>query len=354
MLFIYFLLFNGFVLKSIHAFRISLTSFEIERIKSNMVSQRLQNSFAEFAINGSSSGFLLMDNLDLNSFNIDENKKDNLIFIQNLLQPLLGEQVSYEAESNGAIFQEIIPKEDLSFTQTSVSSNVELEIHTEQAFSTLKPDFVSLACIRGNKDAKTYILSIQIILQHLTSQEIEYAKQSLWISGIDLSFQKNNVSFVNGLVRGPFPILYTIDNIDQNIKTNKNHVYERNERKKRKKKEDEFMFIQFDQDLYKGTTPESTLFMNKIVAIYYQYRIEIVLEAGQIVYIDNRRALHGRSAFHTIFDGMERFLLRSFIMSSERYDETLMYRNQNQNQLDTLYKTNENNENNRMILAQYS
>jgi len=76
-------------------------------------------------------------------------EKTTLARIQAILMAVIGEMVAYEAEGYGRLFQDVIPIKQMETIQTSVGSNTELEIHTEQAFSELRPDILSLACLRG-------------------------------------------------------------------------------------------------------------------------------------------------------------------------------------------------------------
>jgi L-asparagine oxygenase len=52
--------------------------------------------------------------------------------------------------------------------------------------------------------------------------------------------------------------------------------------------------------------------IRKIVDIYYQRKILHNLKPGEIILIDKRRAVHGRSAFNPKYDGKDRFLIRCF------------------------------------------
>jgi L-asparagine oxygenase len=163
--------------------------------------------------------------------------------------------------------------------QTSTSSGVELEIHTEQAFSTIRPDILSLACVRGDPEALTYVLPVQTLRHHLTEDEQGLMRTPLWMTGIDLSFQMNG----QASERGPMPIL-----------TGPNLV--------------------FDQDLMKGVTEDAEKMIEKVVAIYYRHRLSHCLVPGDILLLDNRRAVHGRSQFHPAYNGRDRFLIRCFGM----------------------------------------
>jgi L-asparagine oxygenase len=77
---------------------------------------------------------------------------------QSIINEFIGEMVSYEAEAGGRLFQDMVPNKKLMETQTSLGSKTELELHTEQASLELRPDFLSLACLKGDKNAKRLII----------------------------------------------------------------------------------------------------------------------------------------------------------------------------------------------------
>ena len=259
------------------------------------IPERIKNTLISFKKNGSKDGILLLNiNLQNNIFlyptpksnqhNIGE--KTNLSKIQALFMCIMGELVSYEAESNGSLFQDIKPLESMLDNQTSTGSKFELEIHTEQAFSKLRPDILSLACLRSDENALTYILPIDCIINNMTNYELELLKKPLWKIGVDLSFKLNGIQFNEGDIRGPFPIL--------------------------QEESDKNLTLLFDQDLIFGITEESDILVKKIVEIYYNFRSSYNLKVGDIIFIDNNRALHGRSPYSPKFDGNDRFLVRCF------------------------------------------
>jgi L-asparagine oxygenase len=212
--------------------------------------------------------------------------------IQSLFIHVLGEMVAYEAEGGGHLFQDIVPVKTMADQQTSIGS-AELEIHTEQAFSDLKPDYVCLACIRGDPNAKTYILPVSAIYENVSADELRLLCEPLWFTGVDLSFKAYTTDFCKGLCRGPLPIL-TKDDTDQ-------------------------YRLCFDQDLMTGTTEQSDKMIQRIVDIYYEHRLAYCLEPGDILIINNNRAVHGRSPFTPKYDGEDRFLVRCFAMTETRF-----------------------------------
>jgi L-asparagine oxygenase len=275
------------------------------------VPQRIKSVLQNFAKNGSKTGFLLIKNISFIKV-IDElpismstmlpktpNTNDNkvgentiLARIQSILISVIAEMISYEAEGSGRLFQDIVPIKKMENEQTSVGSNTELEIHTEQAFSKLRPDVLSLSCIRGDPLAQTYILPVNYILENMNNQEREMLRLPLWKTGVDLSFKLNSSDFIEGDIRGPFPIIYGNENDTKLV---------------------------FDQDLMFGINEEANNLIKKITTIYYKYRNQHNLQSGEIILIDNMRAVHGRSPFYPKYNGEDRFLIRCFAVYNYYY-----------------------------------
>ena len=273
--------------------------------------QRIIDKLMHFKKYGSETGFLLIKTLPIinapetppgNNYKIGQNT--TLARIQSMLMHIIGDIIAYEAEGYGRIFQDIVPIQSMATIQTSLGSNTELEIHTEQAFSKLRPDILSLACLRGDYSAYTYILPVQRIIDNISSEEIELLHKPLWETGVDLSFKLNGHEFIEGDVRGPMPIL--------------------NDGK-----------LVFDQDLMSGITEEAEQLIHKIVNIYYKHRIEHNLQPGEIILIDNNRAVHGRSPFFPKFDGNDRFLIRCF--STFDYEKSIYARNESCRVISAIY-----------------
>jgi L-asparagine oxygenase len=266
---------------------------------------RINVLLQNFAQKGSNTGFLLIRRIPLHDIpNTPQNNNSKigeqtiLAKIQSILISAMSTMIAYEAEGYGRLFQDVVPVKSMEKNQTSISSSVELEIHTEQAFSKLRPDLLSLACLRGNHDAYTYILPVQTIIKNIDENDLEMLKKPLWNTGVDLSFKLNYHEFIEGDVRGPMSII-------------------RGEKDKRLVNEDPRLIIEdpllvFDQDLMSGINDKSNEMIKKIVDIYYKHRLSHNLTAGEIVFIDNNRAVHGRSPFTPKYDGYDRFLIRCF------------------------------------------
>lgn len=253
------------------------------------IPQRILNALTDFSIRGSTAGFLLIKTIPVidppatpSNNNQKVGETTNLSKIQAIIVSAISELIAYEAEGYGRIFQDVVPVQSMASNQTSVGSNVELEIHTEQAFSKLRPDILSLACIRGDPNAMTHILPVRSIIDNLGHNKL---REPLWKTGVDMSFKLNGHEFIEGDIRGPMPIIHGSEDDPQ---------------------------LTFDQDLMTGITPESDAIIEQIVDVYYKERLSHNLKPGEIILVDNRRAVHGRSPFFPIYDGEDRFLIRCF------------------------------------------
>lgn len=206
-----------------------------------------------------------------------------------MLAHLLGSMVAYEAEGNGHLIQDMVPNPKLAVTQQSQGSKVELEAHTEQCFSDFKPDYVILGALRGDENANTYAFSGRKLVQHMSAEEVAKLRQPLWATTIDESFQPYIPNPDD--VRGPFPILTGPEDDP---------------------------YIRVDQELMHGITADAQRLLRKVVDTYIEHRDAHVLQPGDLLMLDNLRAMHGRSMFTPRFDGKDRFIARGFVVRDRR------------------------------------
>jgi hypothetical protein len=270
---------------------------------SKQIPQRIREHLIDFAKKGSQTGYLLIQTgikNDIvapvnNRLNVGENTE--LAKIQAILIHSISEMIAYEAEGFGHLFQDIVPVKSMSHEQTSIGSNTELEIHTEQAFSKLRPDILCLACLRGDPNALTYILPLHKIMNEMTTEEKRLLRELLWQIGVDLSFKLHGKEFKEGEIRGPISIISG---------------------------EEDDPYLTFDQDLMFSFNETGEYLLKKIENIYYKDRFQHNLTSGEIILIDNRRAVHGRSPFFPKYDGNDRFLVRCF--STFHYEKSAFAR----------------------------
>lgn len=206
-----------------------------------------------------------------------------------LVAHLLGDVVYYQAEGTGHLVQDAVPNPRYLNRQSSQGSRAELEAHTEQSFSPMRPDYVVLGCLRGDPAAQTFVLPASELVRHFTEAELAYLRRPLWTTLIDDSFHPYVPD--HNEIRGPFPLLSGSPDDPE---------------------------LLLDQELTHGMTAEAQRLLQQVIAVYSRAKKGFTLRAGDIGFVDNTRAMHGRSAFVPRFDGSDRFIIRTFVVRDLR------------------------------------
>ncbi|NIZ91188.1 TauD/TfdA family dioxygenase [Kineococcus rubinsiae] len=248
-----------------------------------------------FEERGSDSGVLVLRGLDTGE--LPATPVDNtggiggrtlLARQQGIVSHALGHMVGYAAEGHGHLLQDMVPNPKLAATQQSQGSKVELEAHTEQCFSALRPDYVVLGCLRGDSQAATYAFRGLDLAAHFDPSDLMELYRPLWTTLVDESF----ADYLDTReVRGPFPIL-SGDPDDPTLLV--------------------------DQDLMHGITKRAQALLERVLEVYVAHRHAVVLQPGDVLLLDNLRAMHGRSSFAPRFDGTDRFISRGFVVRDLR------------------------------------
>jgi L-asparagine oxygenase len=199
---------------------------------------------------------------------------------------LLGEPVGYLPELGGRVVQNLLPVQANANRQTSTSSAVTLMWHTETAFHPHKPQYLLLLCLRGDSRVRTLLCSIDAILSTLSDHTINVLREPRFRIAPDESFLHEGSTREFG---APLSVLVGSG--------------------------DDLAFT-FDADLMVGIDEEATAALQEVSAHIEQQHIGVVLEAGDLLIVDNQRAVHGRSSFAARFDGTDRWLQRTFVVNN--------------------------------------
>jgi L-asparagine oxygenase len=196
---------------------------------------------------------------------------------------MLGEPAGYQPELGGRIVQNLVPTRAGSDRQISTSSSVQLLFHTETAFHPFRPAYLLLLCLRGDPCAATTLASIREIMGDLSARTLEVLFQPRFRIGIDESFLNGKEN-----VLGPrIPVLSG----DPAAPT-----------------------LVFDEDLMVGTDAEAATALVELGQAAARRHARVTLQSGDLLIIDNARAVHGRSPYKPRFDGSDRWLQRTFVV----------------------------------------
>jgi len=189
-----------------------------------------------------------------------------------------GNVVGYDRERGGATIQNIFPDRKEEKSQISSSSSVLLKMHTETAFHPYKPDWVLLGCVRGDRRAETLYATLDDILYELDESTTWDLRQPDFVTTMDKSFRTKGEPDKEYVVQ---PLVGIADCI-----------------------------LTYDADLMRPLTDHAEKAFNKLGNAIKKRTRRVVLEAGDVLVINNRTTVHGRNSFKARYDGSDRWLKR--------------------------------------------
>jgi len=199
----------------------------------------------------------------------------------------LGDQFGFAPELSGLILQAIVPMKGAEDTQRSVSSRVQLYRHVETAFTRYRADYVGLFCLRADHDgiAGTTLASIEAILPRLAPSTIAILRQRRFETTVDESFLIGS-NRTSPIVIADVSVLTGLPNRPR---------------------------LRVDFAETTGTDADAQAALDELVAVALEVESTVRLAAGDILFIDNNHALHGRTDFTPQWDGHDRWLMRTFV-----------------------------------------
>lgn len=260
-------------------------------IRHGGLSQAQMAQILDFKLFGNANGFLLLEDTNIGEIpptpasRADLKKSDNsseLLLLQ--ATALLGEPIGYVQESGGCIVNNLFPQQTQSRAATSDSFDTELDLHTENAFHAIQPDYLLLLCLRQDPAAEaiTYVASIDRILGHLG-----YEQQAFFLNE-------------------PYNFLsdYGAAEKNQRIDINKHQTVLYGD--------PNAPYFRFDPQFMVAYSDRAQRSLDQLRGIAWEVVEPVRLSRGDLLIIDNRRTAHARSPFTASFDGTDRWMQRTF------------------------------------------
>jgi L-asparagine oxygenase len=186
--------------------------------------------------------------------------------------------------------QDVVPVPGEEAVQGNVGS-VELTFHVENVFHPHRPDSVLLLCLRSDHDevAETRTCSIRRILPDLPDRVRRTLSTAEFVTEAPPSF--------GGDGRGTMHAVLTGDPEDPDLC--------------------------FDEAATRASTPAGSAALAELSAAIRCHQDGVVMRPGDLVIVDNRVTMHGRSAFTPRYDGRDRWLQRTFAFADLRRSRAL-------------------------------
>ncbi|MFD8884722.1 TauD/TfdA family dioxygenase [Streptomyces erythrochromogenes] len=208
---------------------------------------------------------------------------------QLMVMSVLGRSISYSDEKSGNLVQDVSPKRGAEKRQEN-SGSILLELHTEDGFHPAAPHFLSLICLRGDRDgrAATVTGGIGDVLPHLDGETVAALRRPEFRTRFSTSFVHDTDEEV---LTPPVPVLSGPEGRPD---------------------------LRVDFHGTVGTTPAARAALAELEDAVLGSLRGTVLRPGELIILDNRRTVHGRTGFTPRYDGADRWLRRSFALADLR------------------------------------
>lgn len=259
--------------------------------------ERLLRGLSRFRTEGSRFGGLLIRNLPVDQALPDTPGTGYLpswsavpvaTFVQLAVASRLGDILSYADEKDGRLVQDVIPLKGAEQRQEN-SGTALLELHTEDGFHPYKPDFVTLFCLRPDHEraAHTLLGAVARVLPLLPDTCVETLREPLFRMRASSSFGDDGQS----VVTPPIAVLSGV------------------------KDDPEFVA---DFHTMEPLDARARAALERLAEVLVPSLTPVALDAGDLLVVDNRMAVHGRTGFRARFDGTDRWLRRCFAVADLR------------------------------------
>jgi alpha-ketoglutarate-dependent taurine dioxygenase len=275
---------------------VSSTGFVSAAAKAGrLLTEQVHDALCELVDDGAPAGAMLVRGLPVGDVPptplspLSATDKDHVSeFVLLTLARRLGQPVGYAPEHGGDIVQNLLPTPDDASRQVSTSSDAELEFHTETAFHRHKPRYLLLLCLRGDPRAETLLCSIPQVADQLPLGVRQVLREPRFRTGVDESFGPAHTRDGERTLGHLVPVLS--GPVDRPTST-------------------------FDADLMVGIDDEAQDALECLRQAIRRDHIGVTLRAGDLLVIDNAVAVHGRSSFPARFDGTDRWIQRTFVVT---------------------------------------
>ncbi|HWF36014.1 MAG TPA: TauD/TfdA family dioxygenase [Solirubrobacteraceae bacterium] len=274
-------------------------------VAARRASPDLVAALVHFRLQGSRDGILLLRGLpideplpatpDRGAFTGSWLELSRSTISQLVVMSMLGDVISYADEKDGRLIQDICPIPGAEELQENTGSAL-LELHTEDGFHPNKPDFLSLLALRSDHagEAMTVACGIRAVLPDLDEAVLDVLRQPLYRIRLASSFVGNGVKRYSP----PMPVLSGCPHDPE---------------------------LCVDFHAMEAMTPGAAYAFEDLRERMLDSLVGVALAPGEMLIVDNRKAVHGRTGFAPRYDGEDRWLRRCFAVADIRASHPMRY-----------------------------
>jgi len=229
--------------------------------------------------------------------------REQILFV--LHGSLLGDLLGWATQQDGYMVHDIFPIKGNENEQLGTGSEQPLWWHTEDAFHPYRADYIGFFCLRNPDNVATTIGALDV--EKLAASQVEILFQPRFTIRPDESHQKKNESDLRRANRtngDQESIEVAYDQIRKMSANPEKVSVLFGSAEMPYLRLDPYFMDPLDDD------PEAQQALNALIAVIDADLTELVLKPGELCFIDNFRAVHGRRPFKGRYDGNDRWIKR--------------------------------------------
>lgn len=219
-----------------------------------------------------------------------------------LCASVIGDVFGWATQQDGRIMHDVLPIKGHELVEIGSNSLQHLSWHTEDAFHPCRGDYVALMCLRNPDDVATLICDAADIDWLLVDVEALFEAEFTQLP--DNSHQPQNIAQSTGdptvdrLRARSFKLIqsWNDDPVKRPVLFGDRH--------------DPYLALDPYHMKTDGWSRRSLRAFEGLCDQIESHMREVVLRPGDIAFIDNYRAVHGRASFRARYDGTDRWLKR--------------------------------------------
>jgi Fe(II)/alpha-ketoglutarate-dependent arginine beta-hydroxylase len=273
---------------------------------------RLRTVLTEFRITGRPFGGLGLSGLPINKAAVGptprayseavggrESARAGALLL--LIGSLLGDPFSYLSQRNGKLVLDVFPVRGHEWEQLGSSSTTNLEWHNEDAFHPMRADWIMLFCLRNLDGVATTFAPIQHV-------ELDRATR-------DVLFEDRFVILPDESHTAAFNTATTGVDDGEGVRRAFAQIAEMTSAPPRTpilSGDPEVPYLRIDPAFMQRDLgdPVAERALETVIGAIDQRLEDVVLAPGEMLIVDNKRAVHGRRPFQARYDGTDRWLRR--------------------------------------------
>ncbi len=226
--------------------------------------------------------------------------EEEILFV--LAGSLLGECIGWKTQQDGRIVHDVMPVKGMEQEQIGIGSEQLIWWHTEDAFHPLAGDYIGLMFLRNRDRVPTTFASLAGLEQELDPEDWKTLFESHYAIHPDHSHRPENAGHPT-VAEGE----------------DAGHLYDRVQKMHKEPPKIPILsgdphspYIRIDPYFMDpvADNPKAQRAFEALVKALDARIADVALEAGEIAFVDNLKAVHGRRAFKARYDGYDRWFKR--------------------------------------------